>query len=143
MLASESQLLVIRPLGVLASHRTDAGYVSYAVALLGLAGCLWFGAHAFRLLRAGDRRAEPWVAVAIGVAASAGTAVVGSWLVVTFKGTRFATQLFLGTGILVAGIVCAFLVALSVGTGGREAVGYVLGLVVLAVTGLLLWQLGQ
>lgn len=143
MLASESQLLVIRLVGVLADHRTDVGYVSYAISLLGLFGCGWFGAHAFRLLRDGDRRAEPWVAVAIGAAASAGTAVVGAWLLVAFEGQQFATQLFLGTGILVAGIFSAFFVALIVGTGGREVAGFALGLAVLAVTGLLLWQLGQ
>ena len=67
----------------------------------------------------------------------------GAWLFVEQNSVHFAVEVFLGAGVLAAGTLGSFFLALVIGMGGREVLGYAMGLAGLAVTCLLVWLVSQ
>jgi hypothetical protein len=109
------------------------------VAVIGLTGTAFFGVHALR-------RNDPAESRRIGVAGAAVCSLVvvgGAWLFVEQNSVHFAVEVFVGAGVLAAGILGSFFLALVVGMGGREVLGYAIGLTGLAVACLLVWLVSQ
>jgi hypothetical protein len=126
-------------LQLVARHGIPPGGVGFHIALMGFIGILFFGRHALRNEAPAESRRIGYVGVAICALVVGG----GTWLFVEQNGVGFATHAFLTAGVLVAGIFGSFFLMLTVGMGGREVAGYVLGLVGLGVTCVLAWYASQ
>jgi O-antigen/teichoic acid export membrane protein len=124
---------------LVARHGVPPGGIGFVIAVIGLTGMAFFGVHALR-------RDAPAESRRIGVAGAAICSLVvvgGAWLFVEQNSVHFAAEVFVGAGVLGAGILGSFFLALVVGMGGREVLGYAIGLTGLAVTCLLVWRVSQ
>ena len=125
----------------LASHRDDPQYVAFAFTLAGVCGCGYFAAKAWGRLTSSDPPSGGWLIVAGGFVLSAALLISGTYAIAELETPLVAARVLASTVVLPAGILLAFIVAMAVGMGGNEPLGYGLGAAILVLMGVALWVL--
>lgn len=132
-------LLVPLGIGELASHRDDPQYVAFALALAGMCGCGYFGLKAWGKLSSADPPVLGWWVVAGGFVLSALLVTGAAYAIAVLETPEVAVRVLASSVILPTGILVAFIVAMAVGMGGNEVLGYGVGLGILVLMGWVLW----
>ena len=125
----------------LASHRDDPQYVAFAFTLAGVCGCGYSAAKAWAKLTSSDPPTAGWLIVAGGFVLSALLLAGGTYAIAELETPLIAARVLAATVVLPAGILLAFIVAMAVGMGGNELLGYGIGAAILVLMGVALWLL--